>query len=47
MGRFYRELAAGNPKGTALREAMLSVLRDGKHQHPFYWAPFLLSGDWR
>jgi CHAT domain-containing protein len=31
----------------ALREAALSLLRDGRHAHPFYWAPFLLIGDWR
>lgn len=47
MGRFYRELAAGKGKGAALREAMLAVLRDGQRQHPFYWAPFVLVGDWR
>jgi len=32
----------------ALRAAQLSILNgDGKRQPPFYWAAFVLSGDWR
>ena len=47
MGNFYAELKRGKSKDAALRTAALSLLRDGKHAHPFYWAPFLLLGDWR
>ncbi len=47
MGTFYAELKRGKSKDAALRTAALSLLRDGKHAHPFYWAPFLLLGDWR
>ena len=47
MGRFYRELRKGKSKDTALRTAALGMMGDGKHSHPFYWAPFLLVGDWR
>ena len=47
MGKFYAELRRGKTKDAALRTAALSLLRDGKHERPFYWAPFLLLGDWR
>jgi CHAT domain-containing protein len=50
MQRFYAALIggrAGHGKARALRAAELSLLRDGKHRHPYYWAPFLLMGDWR
>ncbi len=42
MVDFYRALAAGSRPADALRIAMLkSKLRD---PHPFYWAPFALTG---
>jgi CHAT domain-containing protein len=48
MVRFYREL--GNEtvsKAEALRRAQLSVLQDFKYrQQPYYWAPFVLVGNW-
>ncbi len=47
MLRFYAGLRAGKPKGAALRMASLSLLRDPKYRHPYYWAPFVLMGDWR
>jgi CHAT domain-containing protein len=42
--RYYEELKT-NPKGAALRRAQLEML-DGKYAHPYYWAAFVLSGDW-
>jgi CHAT domain-containing protein len=47
MTEFYRRLAAGAPKAEALRGAQLALLKDRKTRHPFYWAPFVLIGDWR
>lgn len=47
MGGFYEGLKQGKPKDAALRGAALALLRDGRRRHPFYWAPFLLMGDWR
>jgi CHAT domain-containing protein len=30
----------------ALQRAQQKVLRDANHAHPYYWAPFLLIGNW-
>jgi CHAT domain-containing protein len=50
MGNFYHRLrgkdgAKVTAEAVALREAMLE-LRQTKG-HPYYWAPFILVGDWR
>ena len=49
MGLFYRHLQAGSSKKQALRRAKLDYLdaSRGDKQDPFYWAPFILNGDWR
>jgi CHAT domain-containing protein len=47
MVSFYQALAGGMSKAEALREAELKLLKDPKFDHPFYWAPFILMGDWR
>jgi CHAT domain-containing protein/tetratricopeptide (TPR) repeat protein len=46
MTRFYRALwQDGLPAAAALRKAQLSMRRD--YRHPYYWAGFVLQGDWR
>jgi CHAT domain-containing protein len=47
MTRFYRYLKAGQSKDAALRRAQLDLLRRTDVSHPFHWAAFTLSGDWR
>ena len=47
MESFYGGLADGKPKGIALQNAQITLLRDVKTRHPLYWAPFELLGDWR
>ena len=47
MERFYGGVKRGQGKGEALRGAGLSLLRDGRHTHPYYWTPFVLVGDWQ
>ncbi len=42
MSCFYRRLQGSQSKAQALREAMRS-LRE-KYPHPYYWAPFFLTG---
>ncbi|MBN1698140.1 MAG: tetratricopeptide repeat protein [Spirochaetales bacterium] len=45
---FYRELNdVDNDKLDALRTAQLMLLRDKRYSHPFYWAPFIMIGNWR
>jgi CHAT domain-containing protein/tetratricopeptide (TPR) repeat protein len=45
MQAFYAELKNGTPKAEALRRAQLALLKDRKTRHPFFWAPFVLTGD--
>lgn len=52
MVGFYRNLLnnSSEKKGESLRKAQLSLLRgekDVKYSHPYYWAPFVLIGNWR
>jgi len=50
MVEFYRRhIKDKKNAAVALQEARNAVLnaRKGRYAHPFYWAPFLLFGDWR
>lgn len=47
MVQFYQELAkAGTTKAEALRQSQLALLKQPQFQHPYYWAPFVLIGNW-
>jgi CHAT domain-containing protein len=47
MTEFYRELAQpGVSKAEALRLGQLALLKQSQYEHPFYWAPFILVGNW-
>ncbi|MBE9166254.1 CHAT domain-containing protein [Pleurocapsales cyanobacterium LEGE 06147] len=47
MGQFYRELATKQiTKAEAVRQAQLTLLKNPFYQHPFYWAPYVLIGNW-
>jgi CHAT domain-containing protein len=44
---FYRHLSDANVnKAKALQKAQLALLHDTRYQHPGYWGPFLLIGNW-
>jgi CHAT domain-containing protein len=49
MRHFYEAmLGPGHkPAATALREAQLAVARQERWQSPYYWAAFILQGEWR
>ncbi len=47
MEDFYARLKRGEPRGEALRQARLQLRRQARYTHPFYWASFILTGDWR
>jgi len=47
VAEFYRRL--GDPKASkaaALQGAQRILLHDPRYRHPYYWAPFLLIGNW-
>lgn len=47
MVSFYQEFAkTGVSKAEALRRAQLSLLHEQDYQSPYYWAPFVLLGNW-
>ncbi|MEG3437586.1 CHAT domain-containing protein [Pannus brasiliensis CCIBt3594] len=47
MTEFYRVLKqSGATKASALRQAQLTLLKDKRYQHPYYWAAFVLVGNW-
>ncbi len=47
MRRFYENLRdPGASKGQALRAAQLTLLQAPAWRHPYYWAPFILVGNW-
>ncbi len=48
MERFYRGmLDEGLPAAAALRRAQLTMLEDDAWDAPYFWAPFVVQGDWR
>lgn len=53
MSDFYKRLLgpSTNPSGvsasSAMRDAQLAMISGKKYSAPFYWAPFVLVGDWR
>ena len=50
MTEFMRRWRGGAPRAQAWREAQLSLLRDTKEKdfsHPYFWAAFTLTGQWR
>jgi CHAT domain-containing protein len=51
MSDFITRWKAGSPGVDALREAQLDMIAElrKKHgyAHPFYWAAFTMTGDWR
>ena len=49
MREFYNRLADGErtaTKAEALRQAQLALLRDPLYEHPYFWAAFVLVGNW-
>ena len=46
MVEFYRQLKSGKDKATALQQAQIKIMQEDEYSHPYYWAPFILVGDW-
>jgi len=49
MREFYRVMLGKRPRtpAAALREAQLAIARHDRWRSPYYWAGFLMNGDWR
>ncbi|MGI8897663.1 MAG: CHAT domain-containing protein, partial [Pyrinomonadaceae bacterium] len=54
MTDFYKRLlsspgaaSSGASPSAAMRNAQLAMITGKKYSAPFYWAPFVLVGDWR
>ena len=48
MAETYRQREAQRlSKIEALRQAQLALQRESAYAHPFYWAPFILMGNWK
>jgi CHAT domain-containing protein len=47
MAEFYQALAKpGTGKAQALRQAQQALLKEPGFEHPYYWAAFVLVGNW-
>ena len=47
MKRFYQHMARGNMSPTsALRQAQIEMLRHKRWNSPYFWAGFVLQGEW-
>ncbi len=47
IGEFYEELVGvTTTKAEALRHAQLSLLKHPQYHHPYYWASYVLVGNW-
>ena len=47
MADFYKRVASGVRVADALRESRAAARGNPATAHPFYWAPFVLVGQWR
>jgi len=48
MARFYRKMLKGNQRpAAALRMAQVDMWRQEQWRAPYYWATFVLQGEWR
>ena len=49
MADFYKRLLSpgSHPPVAAMRDAQLAMISGKKYSAPFYWAPFVLVGEWK
>lgn len=47
MVAYYTRLQKGAGRADSLREVQPAMLKSPSRRHPFYWASFIESGDWR
>lgn len=47
MVAFYKNLSKGMGRAESLRQAQLTLRKNPKFSHPYYWSAFTFGGDWR
>jgi CHAT domain-containing protein len=47
MEHFYKNWLKGMSKPEALRQAQITLKNMPRYRHPFFWAPFVMIGDWK
>jgi CHAT domain-containing protein len=48
MAKFYQKMLKENQRpAAALRAAQVEMWRGSQWQSPYYWAAFVLQGEWR
>lgn len=49
MTDFYKRMMTGQgmAPSAAMRDAQIAMITGKKYSRPFFWAPFVLNGDWR
>lgn len=51
MGEFYSQLSQSTTskanKAEILRQAQITLMKDQRFNHPHFWAPFVMVGNWR
>ena len=47
MEYFYQDWKQGMSKPEALRQAQIVLKHMPQYSHPYYWAPFVMIGDWK
>ncbi len=47
MEEFYKHYTSGKSKPESFQLAQTRLRNDPKWSHPYYWAPFVLWGDWK
>ncbi|MEM9809576.1 MAG: CHAT domain-containing protein, partial [Cyanobacteria bacterium P01_D01_bin.56] len=47
MSGYYKNLEQGMGRSEALRAVQLELLNDPQYNYPYYWASFILAGDWK
>ena len=46
-GRRWHFACIGKPPAAALREAQIAIWKQKRWNAPYYWAAFVLQGEWR
>ena len=48
MTAYYEYLLAGSGRAESLRQVQLEMIdSNSRYAHPYYWAAFITTGDWR